>query len=179
MFSSSVFEGGAVAVFLVLLIIAGISDLRSRRIPNSLVVVLALSGAGYAAATLGGRAGALSASAGAAIGLTIWLPFYALHMVGAGDVKFFAAGSVWLGPRFALHAAALSAVLGGVLAVIMILAWRVRSARMVGEREKRGCDGESLLARSGARLPECNALPYGIAMSVGLGIIAWSQHALR
>jgi prepilin peptidase CpaA len=178
MFSSSAFGVSAAAIFVVLLVIAGVSDLRSRRIPNSLVAVLALLGIGYSAAALGSRAGAVSAFAGAGIGLAVWLPFYALHMVGAGDVKFFAAGSVWLGPRFALYAAALSAILGGVLALIMVLRWRMRPGR-VDERVARGDAAEDSPGRGGAQLPERNALPYGIAMSAALGAIAWFQYALR
>jgi len=96
---------------------------------------------------------------GAATGLVVWLPFWALGMLGAGDVKFFAAAAAWLGPRLALYAALLSALLGAMLA----LGWLFARAY----RHEPG---------SSAALQRVDTIPYGVAMAAGLAINAWYPH---
>lgn len=104
----------------ILLAIAVAYDLRERRIPNSLIVcglVLALGGSGY----LGGWAGLGASLAATLLGMAVYVPFFAVRMVGAGDVKLFGvvAGFAGLG---ALWPVWLYTVLaGGVLGLISVI----------------------------------------------------------
>jgi prepilin peptidase CpaA len=85
-------------LFALLLLAATWSDIRSRRIPNVINAMILLGGITLAVAEPLRARSPLDAVAGAATGLAIWLLFYVVGVLGAGDVKFFAAASAWLGP---------------------------------------------------------------------------------
>ena len=81
-----------------LLLIAAVSDYRTRRIPNELVL------AGAAAGLLGNTLfstlpldGFVTALQGLATGLAAFLPLYLLRLMGAGDVKLMAMVGAFLG----------------------------------------------------------------------------------
>ena len=104
MFARSGVDLAFAVSFIVLMVAAATLDVECRRIPNALVLAILLIGVLFA---LYGRTrdGTLRVLEGAGMGLGVWIPFWALGMIGAGDVKFFAAASAWLGPRLALDAA--------------------------------------------------------------------------
>jgi prepilin peptidase CpaA len=125
--NGSVAELVAAAVLLLLLVIACVSDIRARRIPNPLVATVLVGGFLVTTAFDPVVPGLLRAAAGVAVGLAIWLPGWLLRMMGAGDVKLFAASGAWLGPAGAVNAAVAAAVLGGALALIWLFARRGRA----------------------------------------------------
>lgn len=103
------------------------SDLTSRRIPNAhllAALILSLFAAirGVDHTELSGWAGGL------AVGLVSFLPLYALRLMGAGDVKMMATCGACIGPALAWHAALLALMLGGVLAVLWQLWFRLPNA---------------------------------------------------
>lgn len=103
--------------FVALLGWAAISDVRARRIPN--VVTATLLVLGLVAAAVGAASGSLGTAAAAlVVGFALWLPFHLAGLLGAGDVKLFAAAATWLTPFAALRGAAWAAILGGVLGVV-------------------------------------------------------------
>jgi len=174
MFGDSVFGLAAGASFGTLLLLAAAWDVRVRRIPNGLVACAALLGVAFAMTRSGVGAGLASALAGVALGLLIWLPCWLLEMVGAGDVKLFAAGAAWLGPELALRASLYAALAGGVLALAWLARDRMReAARSAGSAKK---EAERREMRREARYAA--TLPYGVAMAIGLGIGAWLPRAL-
>ena len=81
--------------FTVLMGIAAALDVRHRRIPNSIVVLILSLGTLYLMMGLGFRAGAVRVIEGSTVGLLIWLPVWIIGKMGAGDVKFFAASAAW------------------------------------------------------------------------------------
>src|SRR5215218_9424819 len=85
------------AFFLGLLAIGVVTDVRSRRIPNLLVIVLLGTGLTGALTGLSLAHSLLDALLGALAGLAVWLPFWLLGLLGAGDVKYFAAAASWVG----------------------------------------------------------------------------------
>lgn len=108
-------------------------DLRTRRIPNGLVLLGTVAGialhaslapgAGLFEEPFGGL-GLLPSLAGSAIGLALLLPMYLLRALGAGDVKLMAMCGAFLGPQATLEAVLLTLLSGGVLALAAALAGR-------------------------------------------------------
>ena len=166
---------GAVAgaVFALLLVAVCVSDLRTRRIPNWLVLVILGLGLANAAA-VSGWSGLVRAVAGVSVGLILWLPFHLFRMMGAGDVKFFAAACAWFGPATAVRASLLSAIFGGVLAILWFAGGVVRQRAVRGAvasaSEVSAGDATVGLPRLDARFRK---LPYGLAMAAGLATAAW------
>ena len=106
---------------IVISLIACVSDIRTRRIPNWLTFGAAIAGL-LAHTALEGVSGALTAGGGWLTGLAIFLPFFALGGMGGGDVKLLAALGAWLGAYETLYLALYSGVAGGALAVAVAFA---------------------------------------------------------
>ncbi len=158
-----------------LLVIGCISDLRSRKIPNELVLSILVTGWLFAIVTTTDVWRALGISlAGTAVGFGIWIVFYLVGVIGAGDVKFFAAAGAWLGPTATWRAALIAAIAGGVLAVAFLV-----MERRLGDVLRRA----ALVASSGSLkdIPKMTAipdakhkpLPYGVALAIGALLAAW------
>src|SRR6185437_11469776 len=130
-------------------------DLSHRRIPNQLVIAIFGIGVVSVALTMGLKDVLVVGMAGAGTGLILWLPLWLMGFIGAGDVKFFVAAAVWLGPRATLGAALVSAIAGGVLGC----AW--------------------LAIRLHERNGRSSTLPYGVAMAVGLAVVVWVPMVMR
>ena len=96
-------------------------DLRTRHIPNLLTFGGAALGILYALVAHG-ASGAATGLGGWLAGVAVFLPFFLLGGMGAGDVKLVACFGAWLGPRAAIWVALYSAIAGGVMAVVLALA---------------------------------------------------------
>jgi prepilin peptidase CpaA len=95
-------------------------DLRSRRIPNALTLGGAV--AGLAANVMVHQVpGALTSVSGWAAGVALLAIPFALGGMGAGDVKLLALAGAWGGPEFALHTMLFGAVVGGMIAVGVLI----------------------------------------------------------
>ena len=109
------------SVALLLLLTAAVAiDIRRHRIPNTLSfggVALGLGLQGWVA----GASGLLAGAGGLGVGLVILLPFYLARGMGAGDVKLMAAVGTFLGPAHTLLAGGLSLIVGGLLAVLVLV----------------------------------------------------------
>ena len=152
-------------VFTTILVLAAIGDFRTRRIPNRLVATLAVLGLAFSATQTPVIAGALHGFEGLLVGLAVWVPFYALGWLGAGDVKLFAAAGAWLGPMRALEGAFIGSMAGAVLAVL----WMIRSHGIRGTVQTLGMAAGSprLLSSTGEGTKDRSTLPYGVAIAFG------------
>lgn len=160
----SLFSLLAGTTFVALLGAVCVSDVRYRRVPNALVASLALLGIVSSTLRQPWLDGLSAALLGMAAGLALWLPFWLMHMIGAGDVKLFAAAAAWLGPALALEGALLAAVYGGVAALILLVAQRGVSFTLV--RLGHAVHAPSILRdEPGAR---AGRLPYALAISAGV-----------
>lgn len=171
----------------VVLGLAAASDLRSRRIPNKLVLcglatgfffqAVAPEGHGLLARWFG-SVGVLDGLYGVGVGLAIFLPFYMLRTLGAGDVKLLAMLGMWFGPRPMVGVAILTMACGGLLALSVAL-W-MRSLRQVlgnigfmltdtlVRATATGRATVSVPARTTGRLPYAIAILAGAACEVVL-----------
>ncbi|MDZ5458858.1 A24 family peptidase [Azohydromonas lata] len=165
--------------FLAALLLAAVAcDLHQRRIPNALVLygmALGLAFQAFAAAGQGllqdGSQGVAAALLGGVAGLALFLPFYALRMLGAGDVKLLAMVGVWLGATAVLQVALWTVLAGALLSLGVMLA--TGSLRTVGRNLRTLFTLASLRCASGAT-PQGTAatgrLPYGLAIAAGSGV---------
>ncbi|MBI4498696.1 MAG: prepilin peptidase [Chloroflexi bacterium] len=106
-------------MMIVTLLLAVITDLRTRRISNRLTLPVAALGLAVHSVTAGWEG--LAASGGGwllAVGL-LAAPF-ALGWLGAGDVKLVAAVGALQGPQFVLLTCIFTALFGGIVAVIAL-----------------------------------------------------------
>lgn len=158
-------------VFTGILLLAALGDLRTRRIPNRLVVILAVAGFVFSVTQRPVLPGALHGLEGFFVGLACWLPFYSMGWLGAGDVKLFAAAGVWLGPMKSLEGALIGAFVGGVLAVL----WMLKSHGVRNAIHTLGMAAGSpgLLSSPTGSEKGRSTLPYGVAIAIGAICAAW------
>ena len=110
-----------VQVLLALLVVtAAVYDLRFRRIPNWLVLCGLFLG--FALNVLLYELSGLRLSGlGMGLALLVYFPLYLVRAMGAGDVKLMAAVGAIVGPWNWLGIFFISALLGGVIAVVRLL----------------------------------------------------------
>ena len=138
---------------LALLIVALITDLRDRRIPNILVLAgLVIGVAGHV--WFSGLTGLVLAALGMCVGLLCLLPFYISGGMGAGDVKLMAMCGAFLGPVHVVVAAVTALVVGGIIGTV----WLSVQLRSTGSADPED-DGDSI--------PMNAAIPYALAVSAG------------
>jgi prepilin peptidase CpaA len=113
--------GGADVMALVITVTAALFDLRTRRIPNALTLGGAAFGLAYGL-VMHGLAGLATSTLGWVAGLAVFLPFFLLGGLGAGDVKLVACLGAWLGASVVVWVAIYAALAGGVMAIVVALA---------------------------------------------------------
>ncbi|GGB97789.1 membrane protein [Oxalicibacterium flavum] len=106
-----------------------IYDLLFRRVPNWLLLAAFMSHVGWLVVMGNGLNGIdiWQSLIGGFVGLVLFLPFYALHAMGAGDVKFFALLGLMMGVSALLPIWLIGSVIAGLHAV----AWHVASRQLV------------------------------------------------
>lgn len=110
-------SAGAVGALL-LTGLATVVDLRSGRIPNVLTLGGAVLGV-FVGLITEGVSGVGQSLAGWLVGCALFLPFFLLGGMGAGDVKLLAALGAWLGPSTTLFVALYAGMAGGVMALLV------------------------------------------------------------
>jgi len=96
-------------------------DYKERRVPNYLNLIIAVTGL-LVQLVLNGLTGLVSGFEGLALGLALLIIPWAMHMMGAGDVKLLAGIGAWVGPEAVLWSFLLGAIIGGVASLVMITA---------------------------------------------------------
>jgi prepilin peptidase CpaA len=154
-------------------------DYKERRVPNWLNASLACLGFMAQAYFWGGHgvtAGLLGLCVGFATLIVPWL----MHGMGAGDVKLMMAIGVWLGPWLTFISFCVGAVVGGVIAVAMILStgrmWHAYGnlctiADKISHRSTIFTEFGS--AKSFGETSQL--LPYGVPLTIGTLIVFFSQ----
>jgi prepilin peptidase CpaA len=158
-------------------------DLREHRIPNTLILFLLLMGvAVHAAGPANGRGGIFdafpgalgvgSALLGALAGLVIFLPFYLIRAMGAGDVKLLVALGAFVGTGEIVGLALSVLIAGGALAVLRMLL--KRNARLVLGNVKLILLG---MGHGGARFDpvtqSADRMPYALSFAAGLAVFSY------
>jgi prepilin peptidase CpaA len=147
-------------------LIAGYTDLRSRRIPNWLTVPGLLIGVA-ASTALGGWTGFKTSLLGAAIGLALLLPFVLLRSLGAGDWKLAGALGAFAGPSLLVNLLMGSVFVAGLMAVgLVIYKGRIRQTlRNMGHILVSLVTFQLPGSRVSLDNPESLKVPYGVALA--------------
>jgi Flp pilus assembly protein protease CpaA len=142
-------------------------DVRMGRIPNILNALGFLAGV-TASLAVWGLSGILRSLSGTILGAALLIPFFMLHMVGGGDIKFLAAAGSIVGWRLLGLSFLLGAAFGGAAGIAILLkrggGIRGLRARLV-LLEAQGLGRGALMAGSG--LTDF-AMHYSLPLSLGL-----------
>lgn len=163
----------------VVLVVAAVIDGWKLKVPNWITFPLILAGWAYGALA-GGWAGLGASMLGTVVGLGLLLPAYAIGGMGAGDVKLLAGVGAWVGATVTFYAFCVSAIVGGVLALAMVLVrgqWRRHQAIFMGiVTEIAVIRNPNALAEIAAgRKSSMMLLPYGIPIAIGtIGYFFWT-----
>jgi prepilin peptidase CpaA len=172
---STTFDAVVPLVALLVGLGACVTDVRSRRIPNLLTFGAAAAGIALHSG-LGGWNGFQTATMGWLAGTALFLPFFLLGGMGAGDVKLLAALGAWLGPRDAFWMAVYGSLAGGAMAVgvALIHGYLATALRNLGMLLRywwlagpRPLPGMSLERHDGPRLA------YAIPLFIGTVVTVW------
>lgn len=170
-------------LLLLLVTAAALKDLESRRIPNRLLAAGMFGALVLHLLSPQPVDGLLAWLGGAATGLAVFLPFYLVRGMAAGDVKMMAAVGAFAGPGDALRIAILAWCLGGVMALaVIVLKGRLRMAlsnlwgilRPMLLRLPRAS-----MPGSAGGPPSVGSIPYGVAIAGGTIALLVSRYADR
>ena len=179
------------------MIVAAVIDGWKLKVPNWLTFPLILSGwalgllhnFGVAESTGAGGIGASLACT--ALGFALLFPVYSVGGMGAGDVKMQMGFGAWIGAFYGMAPAddfpgphpgaawiivsafCLAVVIGGVIALVMIVARGQFRTNLANAREivgdllsVKGATGQAAV-RAAGRKPRMHLLPYGIPLCLG------------
>src|SRR5258705_1581520 len=119
-YASAIAENWTVWLLTVVLILAAVIDGFELKFPNWVTFPFILSGWLYSTLAFGWE-GLGWSLLGTAIGLALLMPAYAIGGMGAGDVKLLAGVGAWVGAQTTFYAFCVSAVIGGLIALAMVL----------------------------------------------------------
>jgi prepilin peptidase CpaA len=148
---------------------AAVTDLRDRRIPNRLTYSAMIAGLVLQAAVHGWRGLLLSLAGGCLFG-GVFLLFYMVRAMGAGDVKLAAALGSIIGPAATWKVLFFTAVAGGIMAIVVMVATRriVQTLRntlaIAGFHARHGLHTHPVVNLDN---PSAARLPYGVAFAAG------------
>ncbi|MEI6028035.1 MAG: A24 family peptidase [Betaproteobacteria bacterium] len=164
-------------LLLSLLLGAVITDLRSRRIPNTLVLTGTLLAFAIHTLSLVANLPPLAGGhwwaplAGLGVGLIALMPLYLLRALGAGDVKLLAMVGAFVGVSTVLTATLYTLLAGGLLSLAMMLGHGVAARTLTNTRFLLTDWVLRLRTGRGAVLAPLETtaarLPYALAISAG------------
>lgn len=163
---------GVEVVLIILVLAAAVYDVRYRRIPNWVSVGGAAIGLALNTFLYRGVPGLLFGFKGLALGFGLYLVLYIIHAMGAGDVKLMGATGALVGWQDWFGIFVITAVLGGIMAVIVTLArkrtkttfWNL--GYILGEM-RHGRAAYVTREELDVKSPKSVGLPHGAVIAVG------------
>lgn len=162
------FQTLALTVFTVVMAAAAFEDFRRMIIPNALPILLVVAWPLYFAAAPS-LYGALAAIGCALAVFVVGAVLFARGFVGGGDVKLLTAAALWAGPAGTPVLLLLTGVLGGVLALFMLMPFGNQLTAVA--RGMLGQPGVPAQRGFAARVP------YGLAIAGASLIVVLSPHS--
>jgi prepilin peptidase CpaA len=177
-YASAIAENWTVWLVTIVLIVAAVIDGYQLKVPNWITFPFILTGWVYSTVAFGWE-GLGWSLLGTVVGLGLLLPAYAIGGMGAGDVKLLAGVGAWVYGIHTAYAFAATAVVGALLAVLMVLcqrAWKQHSAQfwVILNEIMVIRNPEQLSEIAAKRKPSMLLLPYGIPIAIGtIGYFLW------
>jgi len=162
----------ASAALTVILGLAAVLDIRTRRIPH--VLTMCGIAAGLGLRFVAGTDALVSGVIGVLLAFVIMLPFLVLGVLGGGDGKLLMAMGAFMGGQALPGALLLIAMIGGIVAVIdagrkrMLLPVLYNTVGILSHWATFGRRGANRSLTSTDAL----AIPYGVAIAIG-GVLWW------
>ncbi len=175
---ASMVENWPFWVVTVTLIVAAVIDGWKLKVPNWITFPMIVSGWVYSTAWYGWEGLAWS-MVGTIVGLALLLPAYAIGGMGAGDVKLLAGVGAWMWSETTFYAFCVSAIVGGVIAVGMVIArkrWTKHKNQfwVICNEILTIQNPDQLSAIAAERKSSMMLLPYGIPIALGtIGYFTW------
>lgn len=165
------------ATLLLLVSIAAINDLATRRIPNRLLLAALACALVLRSLSPAPGAALLAALGGLGLGLALFLPLYLLRGMAAGDVKLMAVVGAFAGPHDVFSIAVLTWCAGGVMALLAAL-WRGRLKLALGNMVNmaRTVLVPGMPAVAPQEKSSAGTIPYGVAIAIGTIIVLVRYH---
>jgi prepilin peptidase CpaA len=148
-----------------LVIAAAATDLRSRRIPNVLILLALIVAMPVQWIAHGGAAGLWLGLQGLATGIAVMLPFYMLRAFGAGDAKLMGAIGAFVGPLTVVLIALATFVVGGLWALALVV--HRRQLRHAGNSMFLMFSNFAHYKTQTVQEASLGRLPYGVAIALG------------
>ncbi len=170
---SGIAENWTVWFVTIVLVVAAVIDGKILKVPNWLTFPFIVSGWIHCTIEGGfGTNGLLFSLLGTFVGMMLLLVLRNVGGMGAGDVKLLAGVGAWLGAVVTLYAFAATAIVGGIMAAIMIYRsgqWEKHfaMAHRILHEWKTVRKPSELAAIARERKPTMYLLPYGIPMAIG------------
>lgn len=182
--AAAVVENWPVWTVTIFLVLAAVIDGVKLKVPNWLTFPMIISGWIYSAsvAPLAGESlwsGLGWSLVGMAVGLLLLLPAYAIGGMGAGDVKLMAGMGAWVHATHTFYAFCVTAIVGAILAVGMILlrrGWHKHANQfwMIATEILTIRNANELSEIAADRKSSMLLLPYGIPIAIGsIAYFAW------
>jgi prepilin peptidase CpaA len=178
-FSRALADNWHVWLVTVTLVVAAVIDGTKLKVPNWLTFPMIVSGWVYSGVCYGWE-GLGYSLLGTLIGLALLLPAYAIGGMGAGDVKLLAGVGAWVWGTVTFFAFCVSAIVGGLIAVAMVLyrrSWRQHRQQFetIVHEVLTLRDHNQLSSIAAERKSSMLLLPYGIPIAIGTIVyFAWT-----
>jgi len=163
------------ALLVALTLAAAVFDIRTRKIPNWLVLAGLIAGFGVNV-YLEKWPGLRSALLGFGLASLVYFPLYLLRGVGAGDVKLMMAVGAIVGPATWFTIFVVTSLIGGAIAVLYLLGSRGLSSALLNI----GTIFGSLLRLQApyranpeldVRNPAARRLPHAVMIALGTAVV--------
>jgi prepilin peptidase CpaA len=152
-----------VGLSLVIGLAASVEDLWRRKVSNAIALSAFVSGV-IAQGLLFGIEGVWNALLGSLIGFAVFLIFFLLGGMGGGDIKLMGGFGAILGPQLIWVAAMMTALIGGLMALVYLLVRKLRPTTQ---------------AAGGPATPlRKEAIPYAPAIALGALLSFLSEESL-
>ena len=174
-----VFKNPLMIGLLWMLILAVMTDLSTRKIPNSIIVFGLITSLVCQLVTTEGTGG-LNWLAGVAVAFACFIPLYVLRGMAAGDVKLMMAVGGFLGYPLIIKAVIFVFLAGGILAISFVI-FKGRFKQLIQNMRVMLTD-IFIKATSGVNVADdyvmknsAGRMPYALAIALGTGIALYLE----
>ena len=164
---------------LAFVVIAALSDVQTRRIPNWLVATALVVALPVQVVLHGAVEGMQMWLGGCLTGGLLLLPGYLMRLMGAGDVKLMAAVGSFCGAYGAFEIGLATFAIGGAWSLVVLLRRRQMLTGLIGAASllvETAVPGDGMVQRrSGLAHGSIGTIPYGVAIAIGSTFVLFAS----